>query len=155
MYVVKKDYAGRISHELLIMILSDTNATETEILEQASTTAEGMLQSMAGVLYDIDPELVKTGSDRNGMLLKYAKDIATYELYQRIDDYQVPEKVIKNYNDAIDTLEKIAQGKVPLNLPLKDGDAGGGTGSGSGEDANTQGRGLLRIGSQTKRTHRP
>lgn len=155
MYVVKKDYAGRISLELLNMILSDSGATEAELLAQASTTAEGMLTSLAGVLYDIAPELAKTGSDRNGLLLKYAKDIATYELYQRIDDYQIPEKAIKNYNDAVDALEKIAQGKVPLSLPLKDaGDGGTGTG-GEGENASLQGRGLLRIGSQTKRTHRP
>lgn len=154
MYVTKADYAGRIAIDLLNLILQDDTATEAELLGIASSAAEGIILTLAGVYYNIPPELALTGAARNGMLLKWARDIATYELYQRIDDAQLPEKVIKNYNDAMDSLEKVSTGKIQLNLPPKPV-VPDENGNGTGEGTNTQGYGKRRIGSQTKRSHRP
>lgn len=152
MYVTQDDYKTRISSDLLAKIASDTNITPDKFFSDASKVAEDTIASYAGVLYDIAPEFIKTAQDRNYLLVKWALNIATYELYQRIDDEQVPEKVIKNYDDTIEDLEKLATGKFPLALPPKPNDPTGGEGD---ESVVTDGTGLIRMGSQKKRSHLP
>ena len=156
MYIVKADYKTRINADLLERILSDAQATPAQILEAISKVAEDTVSSYAGVLYDIAPELLKTATARNHLVMTWALNIATYEMYQRIDDEQVPEKVIKNYDDTVDDLQKLSMGKFPLNLPPKPKESTGtGSGEGGPEDTLTDGAGLLRMGSQKKRSHMP
>ena len=148
MYVTKADYKGKIAVGLLNMLLAED---ESNILAMSSKVAEDTLKTTAGVLYDVAGEIAKTGLDRNYYLLNIAIDIALYNIYQRSDDEQIPEKIIKNHDDALDDLQKISIGKQALDLLPKvnvnDGTAGG------GETVGTGGTGLRRIGSQEKRTH--
>lgn len=148
MYIQKTDYAGRITMSLLNILLVED---ETNILAAASKLAEDTIASFVGVLYDITPELAKTGNARNGYILGLAKSIGLYEIYQRADDAQIPEKVIKNYDDAMDDLERISTGKKALDLPAKT-DSSGSSG-GNDETPATTGTGLRRIGSDPRRTH--
>lgn len=148
MYIDKADYKGRISLDLLNMLLEED---EPGILALSSHIAEDTLKSTAGVLYDIDAELIKTSTDRNYYVLSLAISIALYEIYQRSDEESVPEKVIKNHDDAMDDLIKISNGKAVLNLPPKPVIPPE-TGTG-GEDVTIEGSGLRRLGSQPKRTH--
>ncbi len=152
MYVLKEDYKGRISTDLLDIMLEEDEAI---ILEQTSKTAEDTIRAHLGALHDIDSELAKVGVERNGYIMKLAISIALYEIYQRADDEDVPKKVIKNHDDAIEELQKISSGKgVSLSLG-NDNEAGGEAGSGGGgpEDVQPGGKGLRRIGSQPRRTH--
>jgi hypothetical protein len=152
MYIVKADYKTIISTPLLDTIIRESeNDDGTDLLQVASKIAEDTIITKAGVLYDIMPEFTKAGADRNFMILSLAISIAGYWLYQRIDDEQVPEKVIKNYNDALTTLEQVSIGKEPLLLPPRNDDDGS-TGGGD-EGVTTDGTGLRRIGSQPRRTH--
>lgn len=152
MYIVKADYKTIISTPLLDTIIRESeNDDGTDLLQVASKIAEDTIITKAGVLYDIMPEFTKAGTDRNFMILSLAISIAGYWLYQRIDDEQVPEKVIKNYNDALTTLEQVSIGKEPMLLPPRN-DGGGSTGGGD-EGVTTDGTGLRRIGSQPRRTH--
>ena len=148
MYVQRTDYIGRISASLLDIIIAD-NADG--IIEAVSKEAEDTIASMAGVLYDIVPEFAKTSTARNYYILSLAKSIGLYFLYQRADDQQIPEKVIKNYDDAMDDLEKISTGKKAIDLPAKVDSSGAASGGEGGAD--TTGTGLRRMGSQAKRTH--
>ncbi len=111
------------------------------------------LRCVAGVLYNVSGEWEKTDADRNGYILALALSIALYEIYQRADDDDIPEKVIKNYNDAMDALHAVASGKEPLNLPPRVDDNNAGPGDGD-EDVITSGVGLRRLGSAKKRSHR-
>lgn len=149
MYIQKTDYIGRITMSLLDILLAEDS---TGILDAASKEAEDIIASMAGVLYDIAPELSETGNARNGYILGLAKSIGLYFIYQRADDEEIPQKVIKNYDDAMNDLERISTGKKALALPAKPGDDGASTGEGD-EGVATTGTGLYRIGSQKKRTH--
>lgn len=148
MYVLKTDYIGRISASLLDILIAEN---PDQIIEDASKETEDTIASMAGVLYDIAPEFVKVGPERNYYILSLAKSIGLYFIYQRADDEQIPDKVIKNYDDAMDDLEKISVGKKALDLPPKV-DTTGATSGGDG-GADTTGTGLRRMGSQAKRTH--
>ena len=148
MYVTKADYKGKISVGLLDMLLAED---ESNILAMSSKVAEDTIATTAGVLYNVVDEFAKTALTRNYYLLNLAIDIALYNIYQRSDDEQIPEKIIKNHDDAMDDLQKISIGKSALDLPPKvnvdDSTAGG------GETVGTGGTGLRRIGSQVKRTH--
>lgn len=152
MYLLKTDYAGRITASLLdILIVEDA----TGIIASASKEAEDIIASMAGVLYDIAPEFAKLATNRNGYILSLAKSIGLYFIYQRADDEDIPQKVIKNYDDAMNDLERISTGKKVLALPPKPvvaGDSGNTTGEGD-EAVATEGEGLRRIGSQLRRSH--
>ncbi len=153
MFVQKIDYKSRISTTLLDMMLKDALAdTGEDLLEAADKTATDTISNFVGVLYDLSGEFDKAGTDRNYLLLKWAKDIGTYELFQRIDDEEIPEKVLKNYNDCLDDLEKVSIGKMNLNLPAKPTDNNGDGGDG-GEGAVIDGNGLRRIGSRARRAN--
>lgn len=147
MYLLKADYKLRISIALLEMIINKIEGDENEILAMASKSAEDTVMSYTGHLYNIVPEFEKTGLNRNFQILNWCLDIALYLIYQRIVDYEVPQKVIKNYDDTLEILEKVANGKLSVNLPplpLPD------------EDGNIPdtGSGLRRIGSLTPRNHK-
>lgn len=148
MYVTKADYKGKISVGLLDMLLAED---ESNILAISSRIAEDTLKTTAGVLYDVVGEIAKTTVDRNYYLLNLAIDIALYNIYQRSDDEQIPEKIIKNHDDALTDLQKISIGKQALDLPPKV-NANNST-TGGGETVATGGTGLRRIGSQPKKTH--
>jgi len=149
MYVLKTDYIGRITMSLLDILLAEDSDT---ILADVSKEAEDTIATMCGGLYDIMPELSLTGSARNGYILGIAKNIALYYIYQRADDESIPEKIIKNYDDAMHDLTKISTGKQILNLPPKPADKTEEVDP-TVENAGTNGNGLRRIGSALKRTH--
>lgn len=81
--------------------------------------------------YQIVEEFEKVGDERNNSVIFHMKNIVIYILYDRIPDDDVPEKVIKNYNDTMETLTEISKGKLRINLPKAlidtDGDGEGDT----------------------------
>ncbi len=155
MYLEKSDYKIRIRTDLFNLLLEriteGDETTELEILEAANKRACDTISIKLSVLYTTDNEFAKIGNDRNGYLLGLAISIALYEIYQRADDEEIPEKIIKNYEDAMDELDKIASGKSPIGLDkVEDGN----NENGDDETANIQGSGLRRFGSAKKRSHR-
>jgi len=149
MYVTKNDYKGRISVDLLNMLLSEA---ENDILAQSSKVAEDTITAHVATLYDVAGEFSKTTTARNYYVLSMAINIALYNIYQRADDESIPDKIIKNYDDTIDDLQKISIGKSQLSLPPKSEDNNGAVDA-TDETAGTTGVGLRRWGSTQKRTH--
>lgn len=43
--------------------------------------------------------------------------ICIYYLYERIPDKLVPDRVVKNYDDVMEMIDKIADGKLSIELP--------------------------------------
>lgn len=152
MYLVKADYKNRISTDLLNIIIAESGNNGDDILATVSKIAEDTISTLAGVLYSLTAEYAKTGAQRNHLILSWALSIACYEIYQRIPDESVPEKVIKNYNDTITSLEKCSMGKYPLALPPRAEDTPAVAGAGD-EITTTDGNGLRRIGSLPRRTN--
>jgi hypothetical protein len=149
MYVNKTDYIGTISTSLLNILIAED---AVNIIADTSKQAEDTIATMVGVLYDIAPELLKVANERNGYILNLAISIGLYNIYQRADDESIPQKVIKNYDDAMNDLKLISTGKQALSLPPKPVDTTGET-AGTVEDAGIGGTGIRRIGSAAKRTH--
>ncbi len=149
MYLLKTDYAARISMALLDILISED---PEGIISATSSEAESTVATFIGVLYDIAGELAKEGADRNGYILSLAKSIGLYFIYQRADNETIPEKVIKDYDDAMKALEKISTGSKVVALPPKVVVTGEGEDS-TTDNAGTEGTGLRRMGSATKKTH--
>lgn len=153
MYVNKTDYKGRITLELLNLLLAED---ENAILADASKTAEDTIASQVNTIYSVNAELQKVGADRNFFILNMAVSIALYYIYQRADDNDVPEKVIKNYDDTMDALAAISKGKQTLDLPAKEANNSNTESTGNpAEEVITSGKGLRRWGSNRKRSHMP
>jgi len=160
MYVQKKDYKIRISASLFQMLLdnaTDAIQTENDVLTEASKIAEDALASCAGVLYDIKPEFIKVGTNRNYYILSLAISIALYNIYQNADDNDIPEKVIKNYDDAMNDLQAISKGKNTIDLPPRppDPEPSPDPLKPVSETTIIDGKGLRRFGSNPKRSHMP
>jgi len=156
MYLEKQDYQIRVRLDLLDVLLENITlqaggqqASPADILTAADKIASDTIRSKVGVLYNVTDELQKTGSDRNGYLIALGISIGLYEIYQRSDDEEIPAKVIKNYNDALNALDAIAKGKEAITLPSLISDAPSGDGG-----LPERGVGLRRIGSAPKRSHR-
>ena len=148
MYVQKTDYKGRITIELLNLLIAED---EGNILAEASKIAEDTIASQVNVLYDVSGEFAKTGANRNYYLLTMAINIALYNIYQRADDEDIPKKVIKNHDDTMNDLALISKGKNTIDLPPRVNTDP----AAPGNDPNNpiQGFGLRRWGSNPKRTH--
>lgn len=153
MYVNKEDYNG-ISPELLDMLLGEDDNERTATLQKINKEVTDTIRAHLGALHDIDTELAKEGDARNGYILRMAVRLAVYEVYLRADDEEVPKKIIKNQDDTMEELQKISIGKgVSLSLGGEEEESGGG--AGGEESIQPGGKGLRRIGSQPRRTHRP
>jgi phage gp36-like protein len=117
MYLTKADYKLRIATNLLDIILNQIEDEDEDILEMASKSAQDIIEAHVGHQYHIPPEWAKANLERNFQIINWCLDLALYFIYQRVADYEVPQKVIKNYDDTIETLEKVANGKLSVNLP--------------------------------------
>lgn len=120
-------------------ILEGLRGVADKDLNTAEELAISELDPLRGK-FDIVGELAKTGSNRNGLLVRIQVHITAYYLYNRVVDDEIPQRIIDNYKKEIATIEKIAAGKMSSTLdPLTDD-------SGNVET-------LFRWGSNKKRTH--
>jgi len=111
-FLTKIDIEQKVQAGILALI---TNNDDT-LLDTAETTAIGTVMDMLGGMYDIASELLKTGTERHSNLKKWLLSIAVYELYAHIPDNELPERVVKDYDDSLAILSKIAQGKMATTL---------------------------------------
>lgn len=95
-----------------------TDETDT-LVENAIAEAESIVTDYLYQHYNTELIFSKTGSDRSKTVLNWLKHIAMYQLYERIPDELVPERIIKNYNDTIQYLKEISGGDHSLNLPRR------------------------------------
>lgn len=137
MYIKRTDYYSRITEDKLTLLV----AGSASILTDADNFACGIIKGYLGKKYKIADEFAKTGTERNFQVLNWAIDIALYIIYQRTSDTEVPEKVIKNRDDATTELVDISVGKAQLDIERV-------TTEPTGEVKTT-----LRMGSKTPRTH--
>jgi phage gp36-like protein len=120
MYVEKTDYRTRITMGKLDLLIERDPA----LLSDANKFACDIISGHLGKIYEIAAEFEKTLEARNGMILSWAINIATYIIYQRAADSDVPAKVIKNYDDTLKILGEVSNGKRPVNLARLSEDSG-------------------------------
>jgi len=111
-FLTKPDFDSKLSGNILAQI---TESDDT-LLDKAEKTATGIITDLLSGMYDLDVELAKEGEDRHNNLLNWMLNLSTYLLYDRIPDDEVPERVVKDYDDTMESLHLIARGKLPTTL---------------------------------------
>lgn len=101
------------------------------------------IQSRLIKKYDIVAELAKQGDARHPLLLKYAKDISIYFLYDQAES--IPAKRVKAYDDAVLWLKDLSAGFAVL--------AGVAPAPASEEDAGQSTSSAGQFGSESKRNN--
>jgi len=111
-FLTKTDIEQRLTDN----ILSQITGNDDSLLDNAEATAIGTVTDMLNGLYDIQTELCKSGADRHINLKTWLVSLSVYHLYSHIPDNEVPERVLKDYDDTLNILSKLAQGKLPTTL---------------------------------------
>jgi hypothetical protein len=109
-FITKSDYKYSMRTARLDQILEAADEDEELILDTAETEAVALLRKHLDSRYNMDVELAKSGAARHNVLLRWAKVLVIYFIYERIPDDMVPERVVKNYDDVMKALEKIEDG---------------------------------------------
>jgi hypothetical protein len=111
-FLTINDFKLKLSTDILAQITGN----DASINDDAENHAIGLINDAFSAKFDIATELAKTGSDRHANLLRWLLNLTVYFIYERIPDKQVPERVVKNYNDTIDEIVLIERGKRSTTL---------------------------------------
>lgn len=78
----------------------------------------GIIKTYLSSLYDVETIFHDTDPIRNPVLIRILSKLVLYDVIRRNAARKVPSDYVENYKDAMDTLEKIAFGRLELaNLP--------------------------------------
>jgi len=113
-YISKDDYKYQVRTARLDQILEAADEDEEAILNSAELEALGMIEKHLSTRYDMASEFAKTGTARHKVVLRWAKVLVIYYIYERIPDELVPERVVKNYDDVMKQLEKVEDGEASI-----------------------------------------
>lgn len=124
-YITSADLESSLRDLSLEQIAENiTDGNTADAILEAKRQAMGLAQNYL-TRYDLETEWHKTGVNRNYGLVFHLKNICLYIIYQRVEGDEMPEHVLKNYQDSIESLEKISKGKIEFDLPLKQIDTDG------------------------------
>lgn len=114
-FLVKDDYKPYIRDQALNQVTSFDDG----IIMEAELSAQAEMESYLAARYDVANIFNKTGAARNPLIITYMVDIVLYQLHSRIPGKLIPEIRADRYNAAIMWLDKVAEGKLNPDLPLK------------------------------------
>lgn len=116
MFIDKTDLESYIRTYRLNQIVDNDDT----IVESAIAEAEGiMINFLTGPGYDTQQIFNATGTSRDQQLVGWMKYIVIYKIYERVPDSQVPDRVVKNWDDTLTDLRKVSDGRMSMNLPRK------------------------------------
>lgn len=125
-------------------IRNQITGSDDELLDSAELQAMAIIQDAFSSTYDLDIEFAKTAGDRHMNLIRWMLNLTVYFIYERVPDSQVPERVVKNYDDTIAEIKAIEAGKRNTTLTKIVSDIVDG-----------KVKTVFRWGSNTKRSHNP
>lgn len=137
-FLTLNDFHSRVAANIVAQI---TNG-DGSVLTQAEADATGLVVDRLSDRYNVAAELAKADTARNSSLVRWMLSLSVYYLYARVPDTDIPERVTKDYDDAVSELEKIATGKLSCSLA-------------NVIDTTGTVRTRIRMGSNPPRTHNP
>ncbi len=103
-FITKPDYYSRVTAD----ILGQLTENDDTLLEDPEADAADLISDKIGFKYNLSAELGKTGSARNRSLVRWIVCISLYYIYGRAVGDDIPKRIIKDYDDVIAELNKIA-----------------------------------------------
>ena len=137
-FITLNDLHTSIRAERLQQVI-DEDAT---ILDEAEASAIAIVKDALSSRYDVDA-IFENDIERPAQVIRWIRAIMLYDISGRLPEKMVSERVIKNYDDAIATLNDIEEGKKNTTLPTLD------TTDTEGGHKKT----VFRWGSNAKRNH--
>ena len=118
-FLSAEDYKTLIKDPILAQVTGSQDIVRTE----AELMAQQEMESYLNHRYDVVNIFNKTGDDRNPLIVMYLIDCVLYHIHARITPRNMPQVRVDRYNAAMMWLEKVADGKISPDLPVKeDGD---------------------------------
>ena len=136
MFITKDDYLPQIKQNNLESMIQANPA----ILTSAEAMAQDTLKSYLFDRYDTTKIFATTGTERNMHLVQCGVNLVLHLIYQRLPNHRIAPHVEAAYNETINFLERVADGKNGLDLPKRINPK-------TGENQHT-----FRWGSQAKRS---
>jgi phage gp36-like protein len=115
MYATLADFEPYIKPNNLTTMISG-NPT---VLDDAVANAESEIRTYLFQHYDTDVIFSQTGTSRHAYLLRVVINITMYLLHKRLPSAVVPEHIQNDYESSIDWLNRVASGKIAVDLPKK------------------------------------
>lgn len=115
------DFKPYIGEKDFRQITEDTiGENPTPIIDQVYLVAIATIKDALYSYYDNDAIFGTTTPDWTlyPQVKRWAICLCIYYLYERVPDRLVPERVVKNYDDTLELIGKISDGKISINLPV-------------------------------------
>lgn len=111
-FLIKSDYYTGKRQQVIDQITDDDDTLLDQVEEDAINIVKTKLHH-----YDTETLFAQTGNDRDRTVLRWCKNLALYFIYERTDDAFVPDSVVKNYDDTMEQLDRLSNGREYLDLP--------------------------------------
>ncbi|HLP52167.1 MAG TPA: phage protein Gp36 family protein [Chitinophagales bacterium] len=113
-YITTTDLSAIIRQPVLNEISENTPANLTE----ASASAKSEVEDYLNTLYDTVQIFNRTGDDRHRSVVRVMCELTLYYAHKRINPHNIPELRRQGYQDAINWLKDVRDGRMaPRGLP--------------------------------------
>lgn len=112
-YIEATDYKSQIKDSNLLNMVDNTPA----IREEAEDAAIAQVRDYLYERFDTDAIFSATGAQRHAYLLRCVKNIVLYILHQRLPKRILPDHIDRDYQETLNYLERISDGKIAPDLP--------------------------------------
>lgn len=120
-FITDEDYTVLVRNEIKDILLE--NYTETR-LRAAEQMGISQVKNYLSGRYDIAAIFSKSGEERNEHIVMIVLDCTLYHLYTANIQRKMPDIRSQRYQDALDWLKMVAEGKATADLPVKKDDTG-------------------------------
>lgn len=116
-FLTKADYRSAIKSYRFDQLLADEDHTPEDVMDDAESEAIATIKDALFAYYDVDAIFAAVGEARKKNVINWVRCISLYYIFRRIPDDLVPERVVKDYDDCMEMLDAIADGKRSVDLP--------------------------------------
>lgn len=109
-FINPEDYDSTLHAEILDALTRSDDA----ILEQCENDAIAEMSGYLANKYDVEKIFARRGSERNNLILMYAKDIAIYHVFCVHNPYKMSKVRQERYDRAMEWLKQVASGNIAV-----------------------------------------
>lgn len=109
-FIELEDYDSTLHAEILDALVRNDEA----VIEQCENDAIAEMKGYLSGRYDTDAIFARRGSERNNLILMYAKDIAVYHLFCLHNPYKMSKVRQDRYDRAMEWLRQVSAGKISI-----------------------------------------
>lgn len=100
--------------------LNQASDSDPLILASVEAIAVQVVKDALYSKYDISTIFQAVGTARKPNVVRWVTVLCVYYLYERLPDIQVPSRITASYEEVVDVLDQISDGKRSVDLPLKE-----------------------------------